>query len=115
MWKFIYNDELRLKGYVRRFGPSTGTELTLVLKQMTRELLLLEPSDWPFLISTQSANEYAIERFNEHHFHFDKLASLAEKLFAASPLTTDEQEYLEAVRDKDFLFDEEAIDLNWFS
>jgi len=115
MWKFIYNDELKLKECVGRFGDSSNPELISILKQMARELFLLESSDWPFLISTQSANEYAIERFNEHHYHFDKLTSLAEKLFAASELSTDDKQYVETVQHKDFLFDDDSIDLKWFA
>jgi 1,4-alpha-glucan branching enzyme len=37
-----------------------------VLQQAMRELLLLEASDWPFLIDTGQAEAYAKERYEEH-------------------------------------------------
>ena len=49
-----------------------------VLSQAARELLLLQSSDWPFLITTGQAAEFARERFREHAERFDRLATLAE-------------------------------------
>lgn len=49
-----------------------------VLRQAMRELLLLEASDWPFLIDTGQAEAYARERYEEHaraFFHLLKGAS----------------------------------------
>jgi predicted glycosyl hydrolase (DUF1957 family) len=44
-----------------------------VLRQMTRELLLMQGSDWPFLLFTVEAKEYTNERFHYHHQRFRKL------------------------------------------
>jgi 1,4-alpha-glucan branching enzyme len=44
-----------------------------VLKQIARELLLMEGSDWPFLLYTKQAKEYANQRFHHHHQRFNKL------------------------------------------
>ena len=41
---------------------------------MMRELLLLEASDWPFLIHTGQAAEYARQRYREHARLFFHLA-----------------------------------------
>ena len=46
------------------------------LDQAARELLLLESSDWPFLVTTGQAKDYAIERFNTHHERFKTLADM---------------------------------------
>ena len=40
---------------------------------------VLQASDWPFLISTGQAKDYATRRFEEHLTRFDRLATLAEK------------------------------------
>jgi 1,4-alpha-glucan branching enzyme len=45
-----------------------------VIRQAARELLLLQSSDWPFLISTGQAGEYAIMRFQQHVERFEQLA-----------------------------------------
>jgi 1,4-alpha-glucan branching enzyme len=46
------------------------------LAQATRELLLVQSSDWQFIISTGAVADYAIRRFNGH-------ADACERLFAA--------------------------------
>jgi 1,4-alpha-glucan branching enzyme len=44
-----------------------GTEeVHEILAQAARELLLLQSSDWQFIISTGEVDDYAIRRFNEH-------------------------------------------------
>ncbi|HXK47877.1 MAG TPA: DUF1957 domain-containing protein, partial [Deltaproteobacteria bacterium] len=42
-------------------------------RQMARELLLMQGSDWPFLLFTTQAKEYANQRFHHHHQRFQKL------------------------------------------
>ena len=47
-------------------------------RQLARELLILQASDWQFLMTTGQAREYAIERFNSHAGRFDALADAIE-------------------------------------
>jgi len=47
-----------------------------ILAQLARELLLLESSDWPFLITTRSARDYAEARVKEHIAAFDRLRTM---------------------------------------
>ncbi|RMG76835.1 MAG: DUF1957 domain-containing protein, partial [Chloroflexi bacterium] len=44
-----------------------------------RELLLLQSSDWPFLVTTGQAREYAIQRFSQHLERFNKLMESIER------------------------------------
>ncbi|MEY2531162.1 MAG: 1,4-alpha-glucan branching enzyme, partial [Verrucomicrobiota bacterium] len=44
-----------------------------VLKQLARELLLAQASDWAFLMKTGTAREYAAKRTIEHLTRFDRL------------------------------------------
>src|SRR5437016_3463808 len=65
-WKHIYPAELAVhqlanSGLWR--GHETATRLA---RQICRELLLLESSDWQFLITTKHARDYAELRFNTH-------------------------------------------------
>jgi 1,4-alpha-glucan branching enzyme len=53
-------------------GPVVGRGQR-ILRQMARELLLLQGSDWPFLLFTAQAKEYANQRFHHHHQRFQKL------------------------------------------
>jgi 1,4-alpha-glucan branching enzyme len=44
-----------------------------VLKQLTRELLLAQSSDWAFLMKTATAREYATKRTTDHLARFSRL------------------------------------------
>ncbi|MBI4307213.1 MAG: DUF1957 domain-containing protein [Chloroflexi bacterium] len=78
MWPLIHEVEQRMERLAARFPDAQG-HLREVLDQAAREKLLLESSDWPFLISTGQAREYAVLRFREHRERFQQLASAAEE------------------------------------
>ena len=77
MWEPIHEAEARMEGLVARY-PDTAGDAEALLNQAARELLLLQATDWPFLITTGQAREYATLRFNEHLTRFSQLAALAE-------------------------------------
>lgn len=77
MWPIIYDAERRMEKLAAQFPDAEG-DLERVLSQAARELLLLQSSDWPFLVTTGQANEYAIQRFNEHVERFNQMADLAQ-------------------------------------
>ncbi len=72
MWEPIYESEKRMEKLVARF-PNPAENEKLVLNQAARELLLLQSSDWPFLVTTGQAREYAIQRFSQHLERFNRL------------------------------------------
>ncbi len=76
MWPMIHQAERRLEAVVDAFLDRKPAETAL--KQACRELLLLQASDWPFLITTGQAAEYAIERFEAHYDRFTTLVELLE-------------------------------------
>jgi len=77
MWPIIHSAELRMEELVARY-PQTDGALKEVLSQSARELILLQSSDWPFLITTGQAEAYAKSRFLEHVNRFEQLADIAE-------------------------------------
>jgi 1,4-alpha-glucan branching enzyme len=77
MWPQIHAAERRMEELVRSYPEASGDRLEL-LNQAARELLLLESSDWPFLVTTGQAKEYASQRFTEHVDRFNQLAQLVE-------------------------------------
>ena len=79
MWPVIHRSEVRMEELVARF-PDAEETLAEVLNQAARELLLLESSDWPFLVTTGQAKDYATQRFTEHVERFEKLADAAESI-----------------------------------
>lgn len=74
MWEPIHAAERRIEDLVVTFGDSSDPDVQFVLAQITRELVLLQSSDWPFLVTTGQAIDYSIKRFNEHVERFNTLA-----------------------------------------
>ncbi len=69
-WRDIYPAEAVVLELVNSgAGKADATERRL-LQQLCRELLLLESSDWQFLISTGTARDYAEKRFRTHRDWF---------------------------------------------
>ena len=85
-----------MEALVSQFPEVDGTRRD-ILNQTARELLLLQSSDWPFLVTTLQAKEYAVERFQEHLDRFNQLASLAE----AESWTAEDEQFLAALRERD--------------
>ena len=97
MWPLIHAAESRMEQLVAENPDAEGNVLR-VLNQAARELLLLESSDWPFLVTTGQANEYATQRFNEHVDRFNSLADIAER---NGEMTEGEGETLAALEERD--------------
>lgn len=76
MWDPIHEAERKMEEVVARY-PQAPEDQALVLTQAARELLLLQASDWPFLVTTGQAAAYAVERFQTHLDRFHRLADLA--------------------------------------
>ncbi|MBI2864838.1 MAG: DUF1957 domain-containing protein [Chloroflexi bacterium] len=96
IWPFIHNAEVRMEKLVEKYPDAYGDVLE-VLNQMARELVLLESSDWPFLISTGQAKEYATGRFQQHLARFNHLNAIAE----AGCVRDEDRQFLESAKDLD--------------
>jgi 1,4-alpha-glucan branching enzyme len=82
-WEAIYRAEvefLRLMACAR-----DRADLTPYLQQAARELLLMEASDWTFLITTGSARDYAEVRLLDHAHRFESVAALVRQLLEGEP------------------------------
>lgn len=77
-----------------------------IVKQLCRELLLLESSDWQFLITTGAARDYAELRFNTHRENFDTLRSLWLVFEQSGALAPEQIDQLTAIEDRDNIFAE---------
>lgn len=97
VWPLIHAAERRMEHIVRRWPEADG-EWADVLAQMARELVLLESSDWPFLISTGQAREYASGRFQQHLARFNHLAAAAER---GGSLSDADRRFLETAAELD--------------
>lgn len=73
MWKPIHEAEERMAQLAEKYPQANEAEAS-VLNQAARELMLMLSSDWPFLVTTGQAREYAIQRYSQHLERFNKLA-----------------------------------------
>jgi 1,4-alpha-glucan branching enzyme len=113
-WECIYNNENRLTNYYNKYVNQNMTEpLQRVLKQALREMLLLQASDWQFLIYTNSAKDYAEQRFFYHDSDFNKLLDLADKVSEKGGFGDNDLHYLESTETRNSVFPE--LKLEWWS
>jgi 1,4-alpha-glucan branching enzyme len=115
MWDTIYPMEDRFLRVLHSLKEKLDESdlLRSIMEQAGRELLLLEASDWEFVISTQGAIEYSKERFAEHAEFLSRLLDMAEQYDPEIGLADDEAELLQTALVKDRPF--ESVDLNWWS
>lgn len=102
IWSRIYELEnrclswLRDPGQIRRLNPR-------LLKLLCQEKFLLESSDWPFLISTMTARDYAEARAS---LHFERAKTIVRMLERNGDLSPEESFFLEKIEEEDSIFKE---------
>ena len=97
----------------RQYGDKKeDTLLQDILKQAARELLILEASDWQFLISTLSAKDYAEARIVRHYEDFKRLAGIARIKDEGKDIPAGDRNFLDMCQKRDELFPD--IDIAWF-
>ncbi|HME55102.1 MAG TPA: 1,4-alpha-glucan branching protein domain-containing protein [Candidatus Lokiarchaeia archaeon] len=76
-WKFITECQDKIREIATKYSATQNPDLKRICQQLAREQLLLESSDWQFLISTWSARDYAEARVNLHHDNVVRLYKMA--------------------------------------
>ena len=102
-WDRVYSAEAEWIEHLRSAGDA-HPERKRVLVQATRELLLLQASDWQFLITTGTARDYAERRVAEHYAEFKRLGEMARTLAAGEPLSVEAATTLRRLEREDFCF-----------
>jgi 1,4-alpha-glucan branching enzyme len=92
----------RMREVARKNAEDSSPFANRVLKQLARELLLAQSSDWAFLIKTGTAREYATERTVDHLSRFNRLY---DQLVANDP----DEQFLRDCESRDNLFP----NVNW--
>ena len=108
IWPYINSSIKEFEDVLER-NPSPNDWEKKILKQIARELLLMEGSDWPFLLYTAQTKEYANQRFHQHHQRFLKLIWAAKNFEDNSRISLNELEKIESI---DSCFQD--IDINYF-
>lgn len=75
-WKEIYPMEEAVQRIAAGGAWLADEQASRLARQICRELLLLESSDWQFLITTQNARDYAEKRFHTHHTQLNLLLEM---------------------------------------
>ncbi|MCR4401255.1 MAG: DUF1957 domain-containing protein [Firmicutes bacterium] len=122
MWEEIHSAEEEMERISATIGDAVGRpdlgELRVpeapdltgrLVRQAAREALLLQSSDWPFLVTTEQAADYASRRFLEHKCRFVRLLEALERRSQALETVR----YLEEIEAIDSVFPD--IDLSAFS
>jgi 1,4-alpha-glucan branching enzyme len=103
-WKHIYPAEFAVQ-QMATTGKWRGNEAaTRLAKQVCRELLLLESSDWQFLITTGAARDYAELRFDTHLQQFRDLIDAWRRYESTNEISSEAMHTLEIVEQRDSVF-----------
>lgn len=103
-WKHIYAAEDQMTELADKYQDSRDDTLEKILNIMARQLLLLESSDWQFLISTWSARDYAEDRITVHDERIKNLRRILDTYLADGSLSDGAREYLDRIQKDDDIF-----------
>ncbi len=112
-WRHIYPAEAEMEELAGRLSQDADPRLQDLLKQCGRTLLLLEASDWQFLISTMSARDYAELRLVMHHDDFRRLADMTRRYADSRELSTEDWNYFSSCQERDHIFPD--VDPKWWA
>jgi len=113
IWRDIYAAEADFPALARQALESGDRVLADIVTQAARELLLLEASDWPFLISTWSARDYAERRASLHYEAFKRLAAMGKQRAGGTEIGEDDAAFLRECQVQDNLFPD--LDVRWWA
>src|SRR5437867_3384517 len=102
-WDRVYSAEAEWAAHLAATRAAKN-DLARALAQATRELLLLQASDWQFLITTGTARDYAERRVAEHYAEFKRLSEMARGLASGEPLSPGDANSLRRLEREDFCF-----------
>ncbi len=112
-WEAEYHAEDRFMDLWHRVDWRAHEGCRELLQEAARQLLLLQASDWPFVITTEGAIDYGMRRILEHAARFDDLCNGVEDRWAGRPTDGVALEALRWCRFTDPVFPD--LDLAWWS
>jgi 1,4-alpha-glucan branching enzyme len=98
MWRPLHEAAVRMRQAVLRHpqGCPTGSLADRALRQAGRELMLAQASDWPFIITNGTTEEYARRRFQDHVHRCHYLLESVERQ-QIDPQRLEALEYMDAL------------------
>jgi len=108
MWDELGKAQEKLFDLASRLRREKSPETSRALAQAAREILILEASDWPFMVARNRAGEYATQRFKSHVERFWSIYTALE-----SGETDKTMALLPEMEEVDNLFTESDLDCFW--
>jgi 1,4-alpha-glucan branching enzyme len=107
MWEVIHACEQNMERLSCTYSKFSQSELgAAILTQAAREMLLLQSSDWLFMLTTGNTPNIALEQIKKHCEHFDTLLNLARRYCAEGKLPPDLCSVLQRYHMEDWIFPE---------
>ena len=104
-WPHVHSAERSFERLAREAASrECDPLLERLMRQTGRELLLLEASDWQFLITTVSARDYAERRLTGHADVCSRLLALAAQRVSGGALSESDELFLATAEKQDPLF-----------
>jgi 1,4-alpha-glucan branching enzyme len=112
IWEVEYRAEAQFGKMSFELPWETNGQIRELLERAGRELLLMQASDWPFVIRRGQAVDYGTKRFVLHAGRFENLIDMCEKLARGGELNEVEKFEIQDADIHDVIFPK--IDLNWW-
>jgi len=103
-WERVYGAEDEFWTLATQAAGRPAALPQRILAQLARELLLLQASDWQFLITTWAARDYAEARVAEHYAAFTRLAQVLRRALSAGTIDPADEEFLTGRETLNFVF-----------
>jgi 1,4-alpha-glucan branching enzyme len=113
MWEVEYRAETKFGRNTFHLPWRERADVGDLLKRAGRELLLLQASDWPFVVARGQAVDYGIRRFALHDNRYEIVCNLLDRMMEGGRITPLEEHQLRDADVHDSVFPE--IDLNWWN
>jgi 1,4-alpha-glucan branching enzyme len=113
MWEIEYRAEDRMLKLLRQLPCKTSEPVRQMMQRAGRELLLLQASDWPFVVHSKGAVDYGIQRLAGHATNFDRALDIAEHVAGGNAVTDLQKVELADMDAHDSIFPQ--IELDWWS
>ncbi|MEI6499462.1 MAG: 1,4-alpha-glucan branching protein domain-containing protein [Armatimonadota bacterium] len=101
VWHRLYDAEQDFKALLLDHGVGHDDAMRKLVKMAARQLLLLQASDWPFLINNGTAADYAATRVVGHHTDYKRTADMARRYGRGELLTEDEWQWFGDLESRD--------------
>ncbi len=112
-WEMAYRAEDRFLDLWHRAPWRTDDTVSELLTEAGRQLLLLQASDWPFVITTNGAPDYGWRRVYGHYARFDDLCAGVEDVLAGAEVPVQASASLAYCQAVDGVFPE--LQLSWWT